>query len=877
VVAELRNFLRRTLRRSVRFGVRKVAVVGVIALMVVVIAASGRVCGAVVLGVGSLLAGLIVVAMLEIWRSRTLIRRLIDRAGIGGARSADRYENRSRTVARLTARVAEGHVTRATEKLIRLRDDAGGSAAQRRDAGLGLVDLGIQAGDAPRAQQMLNEMLQAGVAATDSAEYWALVIEVAVMNGDLRSVEIPPRIRTAMAADPHQHYLLSNTTPIDQRLEVLNTALRASGFGSITATGGQITDLRSTAGALTTHSNQPLVTVIVPAYNAQDTIHIALDSLCSQTWTNLEILVVDDVSSDATTEVVERIAAQDPRVRLGRRLDNGGAYRARNTGLGEARGDLITVNDADDWAHCEKIAAQAQHLVDHPEVVANLTSMVRSTADLYLLRRGTRHSDVCGMNYSSLMVRRSALNQVGPWDDVVVEGDSEMLGRLRAQFGRSAVVHVHQSAPLAVTLRSAASLTQSSLTGLGSHRHSTGVRRIYGDAYRRWHTDPDFAASLPLRRSDDRTPFPAPPLVRRRGDATHHFDVVVMSDLGLPGGTTSSNLTEVEANESHGLSTGLIHNRNPRFADEGVNPKFLAAHSRLTRLITAGEQVTTDVMVIKYPPTALEIPDVFPQVTVNGEILMVANQTPMTSYSGADRRLVYRIEDVDSEVRRVFGVAPLWVPAGPAVREVLLTHHRSEIDAVRLGEQDWVEIIDQKRWRRSERPEWDGDRPVRIGRHGRDSPWKWPSTATGILEVYPADPKVEVRILGGAGVAAERLGSIPANWKVSEFDEVPPAQWLGELDVFVSFPHPDMIEAFGRTLLEAMAVGVPVVTDTRFAGVFGEAVVACTPDQALGQVHALMQDSDLYDEMVRRGERLVSEKFGFDAHLQRLRSRGLQR
>ncbi len=878
MVSELRNFARRTLYRSLRFGPKKIGFLTVIGLGLVAIAASGRPGMAFGLAAGSLVCGLLAVVALEVWRSRTLIRRLVARAGLGGSRKADRYEDRSRGVARLVNRVAEGHEVRGMQRLMDLRDGAEGSATQRRDAGLALIDLAIQAGTADTAQQMLA----ACSGATDLAEYWALAIEVGMMNGDLTAIAIPPSVQTAMADDPHQRYLLANTGPLDGRLTVITTALASSGFGPVSARGTEIGDLISTPGSGQVGPGQigfgqVLVTVIVPTFNAQDTIGIALDSLRTQTWTNLEILVVDDVSSDATVEVVERIAAEDPRVRLIRRTENGGAYRARNTGLSAARGELITVNDADDWAHCEKIAAQAQHLVDHPEVIANLTSMVRSTQDLYLLRRGTRHSDVCGMNYSSLMLRRSALDAVGPWDDVVVEGDSEMLGRLRAHFGRAAVVHIHQQAPLAVTLRTSASLTQASVTGLGSHRHSTGVRRVYGDAYRRWHSDPEFSADLPLHRSDDRSPFPAPPLVRRRGDATHHLDVVLMSDLGLPGGTTASNLTEIQANESHGLTTGLIHNRNPRFADEGVNPKFLAVHSASTRLITAGERVTTDLLVIKYPPTAREIPDLFPDITVHGEIVMVANQTPMTSYSGSDRRLVYEIEQVDAEVRRVFGRAPLWMPAGPAVREVLIAHHGSEIAQVRLGEHDWVEIIDQARWRREERPAGSGDRPVRIGRHGRDSQWKWPSTAQGITEVYPADPNVEVRILGGAAVAAERLGSLPANWRIWEFDEVPPAQWLSELDVFVSFPHPDMIEAFGRTLLEAMAVGVPVVTDSRFAGVFGDAVIACTPDQALNRVNELMADAALYEEMVQRGERLVRERFGFDAHLRRMRSLGVRR
>jgi hypothetical protein len=830
---------------------------------------------AVLLGVSGVL-GLAVAALgYEMWRSRQKLRRLVRRLAERGRPRAQRYEQRSSPVARLVKRSAQGHDTRAQRALAEMMESDDVNETGRQAARCALVDLAILAGDGLRAR----ELLDAGGPGSAPTEWWAFQIETAVMLGDTSMLKVPDGMQRDMAKDPHLRYLLANTGPVSGRMEVLSSALFAEGFGPVTTERGTLADLRSHLGSRTDAeiSDQALVSIIVPVFNAADTIGSALSSLRTQTWSNLEIIVVDDVSTDSTCEIVRNIAREDERVRLITRSENGGAYRARNTGLAVASGSFVTVNDGDDWAHCEKIATQARHLQDHPEVVATLTSMVRSTADLNFVRRGIPHGDVCGLNYSSLMVRRSALNAVGPWDDVVVEGDSELLGRLRARFGVPAVAHLHRAAPLSVTLRTSESLSQGSLTGLGSHQHSAGVRRIYANAYRYWHSSPGFINDLPLNRTDDRTPFAAPPLVRRRGDAQHHCEVVLMSDLGLPGGTTASNLTEIEANEQCGLRTGLLHNRNPRFADEGVNPKFFQVHSDRTRLLTAGEVITTDVMVIKYPPAAVEIPDRFPSITVRGEVLMVVNQTPMTSYSGSDQRLVYEIGRVDAEVSRMLGRSPLWIPVGPSVREVLLQHHSQELADVKVSPTDWVEIIDQDRWRRPERPEWSGDRPIRIGRHGRDSEWKWPATKDEILEIYPADPRYEVHILGGADVARDRMGSIPHNWQVLEFDEVTPVDWLSKLDVFVSFPHPDMVEAFGRTLLEALAVGVPVVTDTRFAELFGDAVIACTPDQALSHVNAVMSDAAFYDEMVQRGARLVQERFGFDAHLRRLVEMGLQR
>ena len=91
----------------------------------------------------------------------------------------------------------------------------------------------------------------------------------------------------------------------------------------------------------------PSVSIIVPAYNAEDTIGSTLSSLINQTFANIEVIVIDDGSSDNTMEVVEQYCSTDSRVYLIKK-ENGGAGAARNAGLEKASGDFITFVDSDD-------------------------------------------------------------------------------------------------------------------------------------------------------------------------------------------------------------------------------------------------------------------------------------------------------------------------------------------------------------------------------------------------------------------------------------------------------------------------------------------------------------------------------------------------
>lgn len=103
--------------------------------------------------------------------------------------------------------------------------------------------------------------------------------------------------------------------------------------------------------------DKPLVSVIIPAYNAELTIRETLESVSAQTYRAMEVLVVDDGSSDRTAAIVEEFSANDSRFRLVRQ-SNAGVGAARNTGISQAIGKYIAPLDADDLWMPEKVEKQ---------------------------------------------------------------------------------------------------------------------------------------------------------------------------------------------------------------------------------------------------------------------------------------------------------------------------------------------------------------------------------------------------------------------------------------------------------------------------------------------------------------------------------------
>src|SRR5690606_35845723 len=130
--------------------------------------------------------------------------------------------------------------------------------------------------------------------------------------------------------------------------------------------------------------SQPLITVGLCCYNAADTIERAIGSALAQTWPNLEVLVVDDASTDDSAARVAALTERHANLRLVRHASNQGPGQARQTLLDNAAGEFVALFDDDDESVPERVAAQHARIVAYErETDAGLVACYASGERLY--------------------------------------------------------------------------------------------------------------------------------------------------------------------------------------------------------------------------------------------------------------------------------------------------------------------------------------------------------------------------------------------------------------------------------------------------------------------------------------------------------------
>lgn len=184
----------------------------------------------------------------------------------------------------------------------------------------------------------------------------------------------------------------------------------------------------------------PKVTVLMPVYNRADYVGQAVASVLAQTFTDFELLVVDDGSTDGSVGVVEAFA--DPRIRLVRNDTNLGVPKTRNKGLALAQGTYVAMLDSDDRALPHRLARQVVFLDQRPGVVligANTRGMGRRRwRPKDLLRQRPLAPDAvrarllfrCCIAQTTIMARADVLRRFGYAEDFSAAQDFELFVRL---------------------------------------------------------------------------------------------------------------------------------------------------------------------------------------------------------------------------------------------------------------------------------------------------------------------------------------------------------------------------------------------------------------------------------------------------------------
>lgn len=342
--------------------------------------------------------------------------------------------------------------------------------------------------------------------------------------------------------------------------------------------------LRRTAPA-DPSADQSLVSVILPVFNGAEVLGTALRGLRAQSWQNLEILVVDDGSSDDSLALARAAARQDARIRVLAQGRNLGAYPARNAGFSAAQGAFITVHDADDWSHPQKIELQVRPLIEEPELQATVSHWLRVGNDLQMARWRMEERWVY-RNVSSLMLRAGLRDGLGYWDRVRVNADTEYYYRILAAHGPQAIREVLPGVPLAFGRSDPRSLTLSKATHLRSQFR--GARRDYMEAAHAWHREAtETGGSLHLPQFPAQRPFRAPPQLSL-GDPDPlpvPFDILTHSplfDADWYGFSNPDVLRQDMSPVRHYLASGGRENRDP-------GPGFSSGGYRRAMRLSPGE------------------------------------------------------------------------------------------------------------------------------------------------------------------------------------------------------------------------------------------------------------------------------------------------
>lgn len=335
----------------------------------------------------------------------------------------------------------------------------------------------------------------------------------------------------------------------------------------------------------------------------------------------------------------------------------------------------------------------------------------------------------------------------------------------------------------------------------------------------------------------------------------NEIDVVYVIDGRFEGGVSTAVASELDElfREDHKIRVGLLLIRAhllhlPWPVHAGIRAHVSAGRLRVLR---PGEQWHAQLALVHHPVVFRYLPRGPLPVRADRAILILHH--PMFDNTGARQ---YDVAEVQANIARTLAPEVLIAPVSPAVRRALSGHRSDHGEVV---EEDWINLVNPADW------PFDPDRAppdpghVVIGRHARPHPQKWPDTWEEAAAVHLADrPEVELRILGAGDFLAEHYGrAMPSTWVELPFADDGIAEFLSGLDFYVYYHSSAWLEAFGRTVLEALACGLVTILPPHFEELFGEAAVYAEPGDVATVIDGFLEDTDAWQAQRIKARRWV--------------------
>lgn len=225
------------------------------------------------------------------------------------------------------------------------------------------------------------------------------------------------------------------------------------------------------------------VSVIMTCYNSAKFIHGSIESVLNQTHKNLELLIIDDKSTDNSLEIIKNLANKDKRIRVFRNLENMGTYWSKNSVIHKSTGSFITMLDSDDYDLPHRIETQVN-------AIKNMEGAVMATClNDRKISETSNVSEKVSLGYPSMMFRYEVYEKLGYYDTTRFGADAEFYDRVIKVYGHDKIARVNEV--LQIQPR-----RQDGLTGIFPER--SALRSEYTRLYERWQKyTKDYYVSFP--------------------------------------------------------------------------------------------------------------------------------------------------------------------------------------------------------------------------------------------------------------------------------------------------------------------------------------------------------------------------------------------
>ncbi len=337
------------------------------------------------------------------------------------------------------------------------------------------------------------------------------------------------------------------------------------------------------------------------------------------------------------------------------------------------------------------------------------------------------------------------------------------------------------------------------------------------------------------------------------------FDIVVVTDPRFSGGTASAVIADVTAFCAGGARVGLLPVTSAFFTGsiETANNQVLdLVNLECVTDLSHASDISTNVVFFHHPLTFFYGVSERVKITAKTSVV-VAHHPPFRG----DGSLEYNPVLTNRRIAKSFGVTPLWAPVSGLIRQ----HLRSFAPLIRLSSHDWVNIFDPAAWQ-SRRPVFTASSGIEphatVGRHARTDLLKWPEAPEDMTApLGHANGEWRTRVMGCPAQAMIKAGADISNWSILDFNQEPVDQFLDSLDVFSYFYNANWVEAFGRTMVEAMLMERPCVLDPRLQQTFGDLALYCKPSEAPALLEALRQAPQRTRARAKEVRSLIAEQY----------------